>query len=388
LDQRKGTVDIENRGLLASKEVGGKISTGCVLERPGPIKFNPLSRSILFDPETKSKIDTKYHSLISPISIKEHFSVEVFLKCTGGTGTRVALMTGRFGIQINRENEWVFLVADGIYELYLRIAPVDMNEWVHIVGTFDGTTLRCYKNSILQSSLEVDIPFAEKKRSRMDELAEKKNNLLIQENEERELQKSESIKQAENYFKTREGMSEMKRSMKNIMESYEFQSKNLGVEEKDPTAAARVKKTEALKQARQEYTTEVYIKNVHDIAARYSTLRDEVDNEILRDQSSGEARSLKSLRIGASCLGSVANNYFQGYLSQVSIYSNNLSADRVLAHYLSASLDRTKDAQRLHAVASARYEEALNFTAVCHTTFFFNIFILTSHFFSIRTTQL
>lgn len=104
--------------------------------------------------------------------------------------------------------------------------------------------------------------------ARQGDLDEKKNNLLLEEHDARELQKTESLKEAEKYFKSREGMAEMKRSMKTILESYEFQSKNIGVDEKDPTAASRARKTEALKQARQEYTTELYVKNVHEIAAR------------------------------------------------------------------------------------------------------------------------
>jgi len=116
--------------------------------------------------------------------------------------------------------------------------------------------------------MEVDGPMQMKIDARKAELEEKKNDLLLEEADARELQKTESLKEAEKYFKSREGMAEMKRNMKTILESYEFQSKNIGVDEKDPTLASRARKSEALKQARQEYTTELYIKNVHDIAAR------------------------------------------------------------------------------------------------------------------------
>jgi len=108
--------------------------------------------------------------------------------------------------------------------------------------------------------------------------------------------------------------------------------------------------------------------------ARFTSLRDEVDEENLRDITVGEDRSRRGLRIGASCAGSVPDNFFQGYIANMSVYPACLSPDRVLAHYLAGAQDRSKDAQRLYAVASSRYEDALTFAPVSSTMFCFFLF--------------
>lgn len=361
LNDRKGTRVLINKGSVPSYEVDGKLGVGCILERSGPIVFDKLSRSILFEPESKSRIDTKYHPLVVSPRLNDKFSVELYLKCTGGLGVRCAVMCGRFGIQVNRDDEWIFIFVEGIHELAIRIAPMVVNEWVHFVCTFDGTTVRAYKNSVLVSTLEVEGPLQLKRADREAERDGKKEILLAEEHTEREEQKALSLEQAEKYFKTREGLAELKRAMQVIMESFEFQRKNIGAEEKDHSSAARAKKTEALKQAKQDYTTELYIKNVHEVAVKFTALREEVDDELKRDIAQGEIRSQRGLRVGASCATSMPSNFFQGYVSHLSVYNTCLTPDRVLAHFLAGSMDRTQDAQRLYAVASARFEDALQF---------------------------
>jgi hypothetical protein len=318
LKDRKGTRELNNKGTLPSHELGAQIAPSCALERTGPmVTFDKLSRSVFFDPPSKSRIDCKYHPHVVPPGPAGAFSLELYVKCTGGLGTRCAVMSGRYGIQVNREDEWIFVYIEGIHDLHVKISPMVVNEWVHLVCTFDGTTVRCYKNALLQASLEVEGPLIQKQKNRAAELEEKKQTLLAEEADARDAQKVESLKEAEKYFKTREGLAEMKRAMQVIMESFEFQSKNIGAEEKDHNSAARAKKTEALKQAKQDYSTELYIKNVREVAGRYAALRDEVDEEQQRDVVAGESRAQRGLRIGASCATSVASHYFLGYIAQV-----------------------------------------------------------------------
>lgn len=69
--------------------------------QPGPIEFKILSRSVLFDPEAKGRVDCKYHSRVVREDVAGHFSFECYVKCTGGTGMRVALMSGRYGLVVS-----------------------------------------------------------------------------------------------------------------------------------------------------------------------------------------------------------------------------------------------------------------------------------------------
>lgn len=56
-------------------------------------------------------------------------------------------MSGRYGIVASRDNYWTFILIEGMYDIYVRIAEVDRTpKWVHIMCTYDGTILRCYFN--------------------------------------------------------------------------------------------------------------------------------------------------------------------------------------------------------------------------------------------------
>ena len=53
----------------------------------------------------------------------------------------------------------------------------------------------------------------------------------------------------------------------------------------------------------------------------------------------------------------------QGYLSHVAVYPHCLVPDTIMSHYMAGVVDRTKESQRLYAVASARFEDALQVVA-------------------------
>ena len=133
LQDRKGTRDLRNKGTVPTDALAAKLSASCVLERPGPISFDKHSRSIYFNADDKARMDSKFHHLVVPLSVHDHFTVECYVKCTGGTGSRYALMSGRYAILCNRENEWIFVYIDGIHELFIKIAPMVPNEWTHLL---------------------------------------------------------------------------------------------------------------------------------------------------------------------------------------------------------------------------------------------------------------
>ena len=86
------------------------------------------------------------------------------------------------------------------------------NEWTHLLCTYDGTTVRCYKDAILQSTLEIETPLAVKRFERSGELEEKHEKLNEEEKHEREAQKDATVKQAAAYFKTAPGQAEIKKA--------------------------------------------------------------------------------------------------------------------------------------------------------------------------------
>jgi hypothetical protein len=69
-------------------------------------------------------------------------------------------MSGRFALVCNREDEWVFFFYDGVHEVPVRVGAVALNEWTHIVVSFDGTTLRAYIDAVLQVGQLVSYMYA------------------------------------------------------------------------------------------------------------------------------------------------------------------------------------------------------------------------------------
>ena len=160
------------------------------------------------------------------------------------------------------------------------------------------------------------------------------------------------MQQAESFFKTKEGAYHLKKSVREIMESLEFQNKDFGEPchistvslltctdilkrvflisfqtgkgEKDAKSALTKRKQEALRQAKNEYVTQLYVKNIEEVSAKYKILRDELDESLERDKTTGELRSQNGLRVGASC-GPSPSNYFFGYLAHISVYAYCLS---------------------------------------------------------------
>lgn len=358
-------------GLKAFEDASRRIAAhgaytySCDLEHPGPIGNDPFSRSVRFNVGVKAHIDTRFHPMAVPQGWHDHFSAEVFAKVLGGEdSTRTVLMNGRYAILASRENYWTVMMMQNMYEIYVRVAPVVVGEWAHLVCTYDGTTLRCYFNSVLRASVETEVPF----KLRMDEfdreIAEKKAVLKKAEDLERSTIKDKTTEFSEQFFITKEGVYAMKKSSQAIMETDAFQSEEYGSDAKDEATAIKIRRQEALKQAKTKYATDLYIKNVHEVAGRYKLLMDELNDTVNKQKEDGVVRTRKGLRIGASVSSGGSkdgNNFFVGDISNVSVYNRCLSADRTRAHYFTATYDKTKDAQRLYSEASARYEEALYF---------------------------
>lgn len=169
LYERKGARSAENKGSLGA-DFDGLYSRGVSLWQQGPISSDPHSRACGFLQGEHGYLDCKFHPKIVPQSFTDHFSIELFIRCTGGADTTryigmkrskalslslvsrtlfslitplplyyTSVMSGRYGLVLSKEGQYTFVFADGLSEVNVRFAPVVMDEWMHIVSTFDGT---------------------------------------------------------------------------------------------------------------------------------------------------------------------------------------------------------------------------------------------------------
>jgi hypothetical protein len=412
LSERSGARVAENvSSVLGSKAVNladrnlvdGVYSHYCELEQEGPVPSDPFIRSVGFKLETKAWCETKFHPSAVPIRWLQHFSVEAFVRCVGGhNSTRTALMSGRYAIVASRDNYWTFVLMQEMLEVNLRLLPVEYGVWANVIATFDGTTLRCYFNSLLVALIEVEPVMNAKMQQFEGEVNEKKAKLQQEESEERAHLKVATQKEAEIFFASKQGASVIKKAAQDILESqqYNISNSNLDTREGDEMEIAaasgrpgsqsqgnrsvspsrdtkdtsskpgkdasnmKQRKQEALRQAKQKYVTDLYVKNVREVAVRYKQLEAEVEDFRVKCTENGHLRSRKGIRIGAA-LGSSSlkdgKSFFIGNVSCVSVYYQALTSDRIRAHYLSVVGDKTKQAQRLYAETSFKYEEAITF---------------------------
>lgn len=182
LCERKGARSAENKGSLGA-DFDGLYSRGVSLWQQGPISSDPHSRACGFMQGEHGYLDCKFHPKIVPQSFSDHFSIELFIRCTGGADTTryigmkrekalssvvsrtlfslitpffppyyTSVMSGRYGLVLSKEGQYTFVFADGLSEVNVRFASVVMDEWMHVVSTFDGTWV-CGYYELLSSFL-------------------------------------------------------------------------------------------------------------------------------------------------------------------------------------------------------------------------------------------
>ena len=185
LTERKGARIPENFGKLGNL-FEAHYSRGIELERtPGPLTSDEFSRAAGFRPGVLCAIETKFNAKVMSAHTGSHYSIEMHCQVQGGVDTaRYALVCGRCGFFVSRENQWTFIYSEGRHDLHLRMTSVILNEWVYLVGTYDGVTVRCYVNGKQVVNLEVEKPVKELETEAGHECQKKIMQLEKEEREE------------------------------------------------------------------------------------------------------------------------------------------------------------------------------------------------------------
>jgi PKD repeat protein len=102
-------------------------------------------------------VNVPYAAALNPAQ----FTVEAWAFITGGQGTHRSLVTSRnystnnargFVLYAAADNTWQFWNGTGPGWGIVYGPPVTLNQWTHVVGTYDGTTMRLYVNGVLVAS--------------------------------------------------------------------------------------------------------------------------------------------------------------------------------------------------------------------------------------------
>jgi type II secretory pathway pseudopilin PulG len=102
-------------------------------------------------------VEIPYNASLNP----PIFSIEAWVKPTT-TGTylyvagtlRTTLVTPITGYRLARlaDGRWMFSIGDGTSDPSIYATSTAVNEYVHLIGTYDGARLRFYKNGVLEST--------------------------------------------------------------------------------------------------------------------------------------------------------------------------------------------------------------------------------------------
>jgi hypothetical protein len=244
------------------------------------------------------------------------------------------------------------------------MGPVVYSQWTHLVGTYDGTTLRLYVDSSPTVTLEVAGPIQLRRDRDASELIRRQADLERDKEVELAGVAKENKATAEAFFQTKEGLKAMKKASQALLESEEFNARDFGItikDAKDELMLTKLKKIEAVKEAKQQYIDNMFSKTSRAILERFIQVKKELEEDDKKQQEEGELKLNKAFRVGASLAASDTKNNFFGDIAMVSVYTACVSSDKVRAHYLAARSGKSKEAQRMYALTSSKYEEALYF---------------------------
>jgi hypothetical protein len=217
-------------------------------------------------------------------------------------------------------------------------------------------------DSELIKSMEVK-PMIERQRHAIRVAREEaEEKLILIEQRARDSCKRMTDEQAAAFFKTKEGTERIKAAAMKLMEHIEFKLKM------DAHAAEKgikkLGKNEARAQARNEYREALYMQNVQAIAETHRRRMEEHRDAIAKDDEEARERATKPMRIGATCASKRAKDgrhFFDGDMCHVAAYTTVLGPDQIRTHYLSGTLQRSLQADRIYALAAVQFQNALRF---------------------------
>jgi hypothetical protein len=158
----------ETGSSMAVDEVGindGAYLLDVILEQEGALLDDPNTAALFPGTSIDSKVDIFYASELNP----EVFTIELWAMVTGGSGTTRSPLTSRdsfegsirgYAIWAASNDRWQFKTADGGSAWNTIEGPaVVENEWVHLVGLYDGSDMKFYVNGALVGALTAPFQF-------------------------------------------------------------------------------------------------------------------------------------------------------------------------------------------------------------------------------------
>ena len=135
----------------------GGVTVGAAGPRPNPYNgFEADNRAVSANGDD-GKLETPYHPGLNPA----RFTIACWARVTGAPGNHRSPVTSRVGqggeqagylFYATPADTWEFWTGSGSSWNVLTGGPLAYDQWTHLVGTYDGTTLRFYTNGVMAGS--------------------------------------------------------------------------------------------------------------------------------------------------------------------------------------------------------------------------------------------
>ena len=148
----------ESSGSTAA-DASGNGRTGSFLNTPtlgaGGALTSDSNTAVGFN-GTDEYVTVPYAAALNPAQV----TVEAWAYPTGGQGTFRSVVTSRdyapgnargYILYASSANTWQFWLGNGDWAVVFG-PPIVLNQWTHLIGTYDGTTARLYVNGALAAS--------------------------------------------------------------------------------------------------------------------------------------------------------------------------------------------------------------------------------------------
>lgn len=288
---------------------------------------------------------------------------------------RIIMCYGRYTLAVVKGQHVSFTMnVHGLELTVMSTNAVSMKGWVHVVGTFDGTTLSIYVNGACVDRVEVSSKIAYEFQRQQDRLELLRQDL----NHERAEKKAQAWfrleTSSEEYFKSEAGERMLDEASKRLVEHDRLMLKTKAAATtkpsggKNPTAVVvPMTKKQARALAQKQYIKQEFSREQQDIDTATDAALMELERQVqvhLEDLSGGQvvvnrssnnnndndrenattlnniSKAHKILRIGASQSARSRDGrfHFQGQMAHVAYYFLQcLNPDQVWTHYYLAS---------------------------------------------------
>eukprot|EP01029_Cantina_marsupialis_P026938 TRINITY_DN7388_c0_g1_i3.p1 TRINITY_DN7388_c0_g1~~TRINITY_DN7388_c0_g1_i3.p1 ORF type:complete len:2382 (+),score=453.28 TRINITY_DN7388_c0_g1_i3:218-7363(+) len=360
LDERPPVSIACNRGY-GGPSLNARIQPSVKLGCEGPFVVGDVAMAARFgygDDSDSCVSVRKTDSRLGPTDASQPFSVEAWVKPLKGNTLRVAIMSGRFSMGVDRMDYFVFSVHcfKHCVRVNLMGPKARHNEWTHLVGVYDGILAWFYVNSELVCCSDISLNARRLTNERDQEREDEKNRVIKNVQRLRENARNKITEEIDQHFKSAKGKKELRKEANKLMEEVDFRIRSGGSGTKITLGQAESRVRTALLDQRFEKVDEQL-----DLDMRRHC--EELERRAKLEKRMVKQQAKAKLRIGqpiSSKQKSSGSQSWIGYIAHVSVYCSVLPRVRIATHHTAGTKFNADLCERMLEQSIEHFSKALH----------------------------